>query len=332
MTSIPAASSTPRNRTEPSPAASGSTPPVRTRSARSSRAQGERAPAPFASCLVQGCEHLAALASMTASAEVRRRRSRPAERAERRHRAQPQAARVRQRPGGRDPDPQAGERARPHPTAIASRSPYPSPARAITVGHRGHQLARVRRAARQARRAGHDLEDLAVGAQDAGGARRGRGVDAEQAHETVDAPAVAAQVLDPHPRGDPLEGRLRRRGPLDEADPVRRQVVVEQRGILAGERAQAVQVEVRHLGSPPASTCPIVKVGLVTGPRPPAPGRRRARRSSCRCPARRSRAPRRRERAGAAKSAPLRPAARRSRSAREGLDVVNFALAPLAGR
>jgi hypothetical protein len=60
--------------------------------------------------------------------------------------------------------------------------------------------------------------------------------------------ARSAQVLQQHPRRDPFEGGLDHGRPLDERDPLRGQIVVEQSRILAGERAEPVEVEVRHLG------------------------------------------------------------------------------------
>ena len=73
----------------------------------------------------------------------------------------------------------------PTPTAIASRSSQPSPARSITSATAGiSSLACAGRAA-EALGSGRDLERRAVGAQHAGARRRGGGVEAEQAHSIV---------------------------------------------------------------------------------------------------------------------------------------------------
>ena len=87
---------------------------------------------------------------------------------------------------------------------------------------------------------------------------------------TVIAAAVPARVLEQDAGGHALELGLRHRRPLDEGDPVGRQVVVEQGRVLARERAQPVEVEVGDLGRAAPSTWPIVKVGLVTGPSTPS--------------------------------------------------------------
>ena len=84
-----------------------------------------------------------------------------------------------------------------------------------------------------------------------------------------------------------LELRRGRLGPLHEADPLGRQVVVEQRGVLAGQRLQAVEVEVRDLQRAAAVELPDRegrardRVGDAEGA-----ARRRGRTSSCRCRAR----------------------------------------------
>jgi hypothetical protein len=57
-------------------------------------------------------------------------------------------------------------------------------------------------------------------------------------------------VLEPDPRHDSRQRRLDGLGPFDEGDPLRGQVVVQQRRVLARERAKPVEVEMRHLPAP----------------------------------------------------------------------------------
>ena len=177
----------------------------------------------------------------------------------------------------------------PTPTAIASSSPNSTPASSITLAIAGISSRACAGALAQAGGRRLHLEARAVGAQHAGGAGGCRGVDAEQRHSIVDrdTPPVAAEVLQQHPRGDALEGGLADGGPLDERDPLGGQVVVQQRRVLARERAEPVQVEVGDLRRPAQDVADREGRARDGALDARARGRRRARRSSCRCPARR---------------------------------------------
>src|SRR3954463_418968 len=67
----------------------------------------------------------------------------------------------------------------------------------------------------------------------------------------LDCPPIAARMLDPDSRLDALDPGLSHGGPFDEADPLRREVVVEQSGVLSFERLEAVEVEVGDLAAGP---------------------------------------------------------------------------------
>ena len=136
----------------------------------------------------------------------------------------------------------------PTPTAIASSSA--SPGRSSPAPRAARAAARGRaRGGPAGRRARLVLEGRAVAAQHAGRAGGRGGVEAEHVHSIGDRRRRSPPPCSRRTRGrGPPELALGRRvRPLHERDPLGGEVVVEQGGVLAGQRAEAVQVEVGHL-------------------------------------------------------------------------------------
>ena len=164
------------------------------------------------------------------------------------------------------------KRARPDPHRDRARARRSStPAALHHLRDRRHQLARVRGRLEQPLGRGRDLEALAV--RRAARRRRwppsrcrSRGAFTRSSIRRRSPPRCSSRT---RAATRSRAGSATRR-PLDERDPLRGQVVVQQRRVLARERAEPVEVEVRHLDARPRSTCPIVKVGLVTGPSRPS--------------------------------------------------------------
>ena len=128
------------------------------------------------------------------------------------------------------------------------------------------------------------------GGQQRDARRVGGGVEAEQRHSIVNtrrsrrsAPGVTRAATRPSSSGSATPGHSTK--------PIRsgRQVVVEQRGVLAGQRREPVEVEVGDLRRAVAAVDLADREGRAghRGRRPRARVPRRARRSSCRCRARR---------------------------------------------
>ena len=162
------------------------------------------------------------------------------------------------------PGPDADRDRRPGP-------PKPTPARSITAATAGISSRACAGGRGQPLRRGARLEGLAVGAQHAGGASRRWRCRSRAA--SLDRDPCAGR----RPRARAARARATRSSagsatPGHSTNAIRsgRQVVVEQRRVLAGERLEPVEVEVGDLGRAAAVAWPIVKVGLVTGPSTPS--------------------------------------------------------------
>ena len=196
----------PRNRTEPSPAASGSSLLV-------ARARDGRGARPTPATVAPRASNSAANTS------PRARRSgagagppMPVASAASDETAQPSRSRERAERAVATPMRRPVNGPGPTPTAIAPRSCQPSPD-ARASDDRGHQLGRVGRAVRPA--AGLVLEGLAVRAHHADAGRR-RGVDAEEVQSIVSVRRSRPRA-EPHARGHAVQLGLGHARPFHEA-------------------------------------------------------------------------------------------------------------------
>ena len=237
-TRTPAASRTSPNRTDPSPAASGSAPASRTRArATSSGVAANGRPCAPALALVERREHLAAAGRRSAAGA--RSASMPGASAasdDTGRSSRPCASR--ERAGGGHADPQAGERRR------GPRRPPPRPGRPSRARRRpaqrpprGMQLGGMCGPAAESAPGAGSRSKASPSARSTHGGAGGVEVSRPSTFTSISIRApVAARVLEPHPRGHPRQRVLRDLGPLDEADPLGRQVVVQQLRVLAGQR------------------------------------------------------------------------------------------------
>ncbi len=245
-TRTPAASRTSRNRTEPSPAASGFRPASATRAATSSGVRGERRP--YAAARPRTAPRTprpgprrSAAALSGASMPRARAASEDTGRS-----SSPRA--VSKRPRGGDADPQTRERPGSHPhrdrvelvpgQARARRDSPPPPASARRRGPAGEVSAS----------AGGSCSKASPSARSTQAALAGVEVSMpEQVHSIVimrrSPPACSSRTraTTPSSSGSATSGHS------TNADPVGRQVVVEQRRVLARQGPQPVEVEVGDL-------------------------------------------------------------------------------------
>ena len=124
------------------------------------------------------------------------------ERLERRDGGHLGAGRLRQRAGGGDPDPQPGEGAGADADADAAHVGEARPERVERPARQRQQLGRRGRGRSPGGGLVAQLDGLAVRGQDGHDRRRRRGVEAEDHGLDDDAPAVAAEMLEAHARGD----------------------------------------------------------------------------------------------------------------------------------